>query len=71
MMAKKQFTIFQAAKDLITGKLEFASPETVKDRMDICNGCEVQNSIGMCTACGCLLVAKTRLAESTCPMELW
>jgi hypothetical protein len=66
------YNIFDVAKDLITGNLEYADPEVVAQRLAICDGCEVQNkTLHMCTACGCYLPLKTKLKESTCPMELW
>lgn len=66
------YNLFDAAKDLVTGNLEIADPETVIKRTEICDGCEVQNTaLKVCTACGCFLPAKVRLKESTCPMELW
>lgn len=66
------YNIFNVAKDLVTGKLEFVEAKVADERMDICNQCEVQNTMTkMCTACGCFLPAKVRLKESTCPMELW
>jgi hypothetical protein len=27
--------------------------------------------MGMCTACGCLLIAKVRFANATCPEGKW
>jgi len=69
---KKNYGVIQAAKDLISGKLELAEPEVQQKRIDICNSCEVQNkATKVCTACGCFLPAKTRLLQSTCPMDLW
>jgi Family of unknown function (DUF6171) len=66
------YNIFDAARDLVTGKLEFVDATVAAERMAICDGCEVQNTaLKMCTACGCFLPAKVRLKESSCPMELW
>ena len=65
------YNAFNAAKDLITGKLQVADEETVKQRREICDGCEVRNKLDICTACGCVLSAKIRLSQSSCPMELW
>lgn len=68
----KNYNVFDAAKDLITGKLEFVDESVSTQRMAICDECEVQNkTIKVCTACGCVLPIKVRLKESTCPMELW
>lgn len=66
------YNAFDAAKDLVTGNLKLASSELAKERMAICDGCEVQNkALHICTACGCVIPVKARLQESSCPMELW
>lgn len=66
------YNILDAAKDLLTGNLEFASEDVVNKRIAICDPCEVRNStLNTCTACGCFIPWKTKLQESTCPMELW
>lgn len=64
------YNIFDAAKDLVTGKLEYAGGEEELKRLDICKPCDA-NVAGMCTACGCLIAAKVKLAKSECPMEMW
>lgn len=72
LMKKSKYTILDAAKDLVTGNLNIASDTTVAEREKICNGCEVQNfTTKICTACGCFIPAKVRLADASCPMELW
>lgn len=66
------YGLLDAAKDFLTGSLEFASEDVVAKRIAICEPCEVRNStLNTCTACGCFLPAKTKLLEATCPMELW
>lgn len=65
------YTIVDVFKDLVTGKLKFASRSVKEDRRALCNNCEVQNSHGVCTACGCVIRWKVLLRESKCPMELW
>lgn len=64
------YNIFDAAKDLVTGNLKFASNKVVELRAELCRTCEV-NVANICTACGCVIPAKIKLAESSCPMELW
>jgi Family of unknown function (DUF6171) len=64
------YTLINVAKDLFTGKLKLASSEIVASRKAICEPCEARNG-AICTACGCVLQLKTRLKDSTCPMELW
>jgi hypothetical protein len=65
------YNIFDAAKDAFAGKLELVDDEIAQSRMDICNACEAKNDLNICTACGCFLPAKTKLAKSECPMEKW
>lgn len=69
-MSDKDYNIIDAALDAASGKLELADKETVEKRRNICNGCEA-NVAEICTACGCIIPAKIRLAKSSCPMELW
>lgn len=64
------YNILNVAKDIITCKLEYASDEDVLARADICRTCDA-NMKGLCTACGCIIAAKIKLAKSECPMELW
>ena len=67
-----KYNITDAMKDLLTGNLELAPPETVKARLAICDTCEAKNKIlHVCTACGCFLPMKTKLTKSVCPFELW
>ena len=65
------YNIFDATKDALTGNLKFASDEIAQTRMDICNKCDAKNDLNICTACGCFLPAKTKLANAECPMNLW
>lgn len=66
------YTIIDVLKDLVTGKLKFAARSVREDRQTLCDDCEVRDvKKNVCTACGCWLPAKVRLAKSKCPMELW
>lgn len=66
------YNIWDVAKDLVTGNLEYATHDVVEQRRAICEPCDARNTtLNTCTACGCLLPLKTKLKESTCPMELW
>lgn len=64
------YNILDAAKDLLTGDLEYAERETEQSRLDICNQCEAKTA-GLCTVCGCVVVVKVKLLKSECPMGLW
>lgn len=63
-------TTIDLLKDVVTGKLKFASPSEVGSRRSICNACTAQRH-KFCTVCGCFLPIKIRLNDSHCPMELW
>jgi hypothetical protein len=66
------YTIIDVAKDLIRGKLKFASRAVASSRISECNGCEVYDSKHKkCTVCGCYMPAKTKLELSSCPMGKW
>lgn len=66
------YNILDVAKDAISGNLEIASDSVIKSRREMCDACEVRNSLlDMCTACGCFIPTKIRLTKSECPMELW
>jgi hypothetical protein len=49
------------------------SPETLqKERMAICKECPFFIKVtGQCSKCGCIMEAKTRLAEASCPVDKW
>lgn len=66
------YNLIDAAKNLVTGNLEIATDEVIIKRNAICDACEAKNHLAnVCTACGCFLPAKVRLAKSSCPMEKW
>jgi len=47
-----------------------ARQETVDERRANCDPCE-HNKMGICKRCGCIIQAKTRLANQRCPIGLW
>lgn len=47
-----------------------ASDETFGLRMATCNGCP-KLALGVCTACGCVMKWKAKLARATCPLDKW
>ena len=65
------YTLLDIASDLISGDLEIASPDVAEQRITICNGCEILNTIRQCTACGCMVDLKTKLHKSECPLGYW
>lgn len=64
------YNVIDAAKDFLTGKMEYAGGEEELKRLDICRTCDAATA-GMCTACGCVIPVKVKLAKSECPMGLW
>ena len=41
-----------------------------KERAIICADCE-KNKLGICTKCGCVLIAKIRSPHEVCPLKKW
>jgi len=52
---------------------QFLAPSAVsKSRLAICRTCEhFSASTQLCGDCKCLMVAKTKLAKSSCPRKKW
>lgn len=66
------YNIFHVIRDFIKGDLKFATKKIAKDRLSICNNCEMRNhTLKICTICGCVISLKVKLKESSCPMDLW
>ena len=60
------------------GRVQFASDETIAKRRDICRQCHsaklcpgTSDRYCTCSVCGCLLKAKTSLANESCPIGSW
>lgn len=47
-----------------------ASPEALYERITACASCE-NNLLGICKKCGCIIQAKIRIANTSCPINLW
>ncbi len=46
--------------------------EVAKERLLICHGCEKYvSSTTQCKECGCIMLLKTVLASSVCPLSKW
>lgn len=52
---------------------KFLAPtEVATQRQATCNECPAKSDKwNQCTACGCFLVFKTKLATAECPLEAW
>jgi len=49
-----------------------ASSEKAQQRMDICKACPSYKSVlFMCSECSCVMPAKTKLDNSSCPLGKW
>lgn len=44
--------------------------DSSQERMAVCNTCEFREGIA-CGVCGCVLTAKTKVAQEACPKNLW
>lgn len=65
-------TVFQNLKGFFKIILAvFTGDEDLgKERMKICNSCELRDG-QFCEVCGCWLVAKTTLKKEHCPIGRW
>ena len=60
-----------ALKNLIQVGI-FAPAAIAKARLEICRSCELYNSTtGICTDCHCIMMAKSKIARSSCPQNKW
>ena len=58
-------------QELLEGPV-LATEETAKERMAICLECpSLRHSNLQCRECGCLMAAKTKLANVECPLGKW
>lgn len=58
--------------DLINSKIEFATAEVQKSRLDICLSCpELIQLTKQCKKCGCFMSGKTKIQKAECPIGKW
>ena len=58
--------------DLFNKNKERATEELKEKRMEICRNCEFFISLTQqCKKCGCIMPAKTMLADAYCPIHKW
>lgn len=48
-----------------------ADQETAVKRITICNTCDQLTSLRNCRKCGCFVDAKTKLLDTSCPLNKW
>lgn len=59
-------------QDFVNGNEIFATEELQKQRWNICNSCEWNDTEHKkCTKCGCYLEAKLKFNSSFCPILKW
>lgn len=58
--------------DFLNPNTEYAPKDVQEDRYRICESCTLFNPVlKKCTACGCFMQLKTRLAHAYCPKDKW
>lgn len=58
--------------DMFNKNMERVMPVIQQKRLDICKACpEFIRFTHQCKKCGCLMDAKTKLADATCPLNKW
>ena len=45
--------------------------EVFKERLETCNSCEHLTQLRRCNKCGCFVDGKTKLVETSCPLNKW
>jgi hypothetical protein len=62
----------QSAASHLANGMKNASPETIEERLSICDTCEFKiQEQNRCGKCGCFLGKKTQWASSHCPIGKW
>lgn len=68
----KRYGIIQIVSDVVHNRLDIADDSVAQHRRHLCSICEARNAtLNLCTACGCHILAKTKLAKATCPKDFW
>lgn len=58
--------------DLFNKNLGRVETEVAEERMAICHACpSLIQAIGQCKECGCIMAAKTKLPNASCPLDKW
>ena len=69
---RKRYGIIQIVSDVVHNRLDIADDSVAQHRRAICSTCDARNeTLNLCTACGCHILAKTKLVKATCPKERW
>lgn len=49
----------------------FSDKDEYKRRLTICENCDRKSILNICKECGCLVIAKAKLLDATCPLDKW
>ena len=74
MVMSKVNEIADGFKNILRSKIGLTSEEEevlFKTRREVCNACPMNNNNLTCSKCGCVLAAKVRAINTTCPNGLW
>lgn len=69
----KALEIAEGFKNIVRSKLDLTSEEEenlFKVRREICDAC-INKNILICDICKCVISAKTKSIQSSCPIQLW
>lgn len=50
--------------------IKLTADEAIYERISICASCDA-NMFGICAKCGCIIQAKIRIANASCPLGKW
>ncbi len=71
-LATQAATAARAVGRFVGSGFKIASPADQAKRRAVCNGCEQRDTVtDRCSACGCWLPAKQRMASEGCPKGFW
>lgn len=58
--------------DLYNKKIGRVNADTAEERLEVCKGCEFFIKVTtQCKKCGCIMAAKTKLPNASCPIGKW
>jgi hypothetical protein len=58
--------------DMLNKNMERALPAIAQNRLNTCKGCERFIKLThQCRECGCIMNAKVKLQDATCPLNKW
>jgi len=68
----KAWNLSKSLLDYAKSGFDDTSQEKYKERLTICNNCELLNKKkGTCTVCGCVMSVKAKWDVEKCPEDKW